>query len=237
MDFRPEAERQIQLVVARLHDEVLVEDFLLERHRSGPGLRIIPEVVPPERRVHAAPLLGLGLDEEPDDVAPAGLEELEPQAEGERRLVAVRHPPRLHQRSGTRFDCGVLAIGEGVLVDDPEPPTVALHLVGSQDGGLVGAERAGVDEWEVGEVEEVVSHEAGAGPRLGRRQLEALDSCRVASGMDGRSTSGASGAMKTRPKRSHSPAGDRRRAAGGRAAPGPRAGISTQLPASSKHHP
>ena len=110
----------------------------------------------------------------PMTLEPPGVDEVDAQPEVEGRGQPVGQTPRLDQRAEACCDSGVLAVGERVLVGDGERPAVAVHRERGDLGGLVRAERAGVDEGEMGDVEEVVRQETrrAAGPQGRQPALE-----------------------------------------------------------------
>ena len=227
-----------EVVVARLHGEVLLENLLLECDGVLPGGGVATEVVAPERRVQPALLLALGLDEETDHIDPIRLEELEPQGEEERApgtgrscaasaraavsRMPLQGPPdwRTGARRRPRTPSRPVRPRTGAASSTRPSRTCRRGRTGNgrsrgscppEHGGPLGLRRWQLEQLEPGSPPPRVSTAAR--------------------------TTGASGARKTMPSRSATPTGAGRRAAGGRDAPGPRAGISTQRPAASKHQP
>ena len=93
----------------------------------------------------------------------------------------------------------VLVVLDHVLVDDPQPAVAALDLVVADVLVLARAERAGVHEREVGEVEEVVDELAGADAHpLGREPHRRDAGCVPLGHLEQRRRRGSSRATKTR---------------------------------------
>ena len=171
VDLGGRVEREHQLVVRLLDAQVLLQHLELEGHGLGHARLVAVEVVPPQGREQPARLVGLGLNEEADDVGAAGVDEVDAQPEMERRAQPIGEAPRLDERAHAGRHPGVLAVGEGVLVGHGEGPVVAGHGELGHLGRLVGAECAGVDEGEVGDVEEVVRQQTRRAPGAQRREL------------------------------------------------------------------
>ncbi|MDA8034838.1 MAG: hypothetical protein M0T71_11830 [Actinomycetota bacterium] len=162
MDLRRRLERQAALVVGLLDGKVLGEDGLLEGHRHGRSGRVAVEVVAPQRALDPAMVGGLGLEEEPDHVGAAGIEEVGAQHQVERGAHPTGDPPALAQRAGPRRHAGVLAVEELVLAARHERPSVAADLE-RRHHRRSGAEGGRTDERQVGEVEEIVRQQPGSG--------------------------------------------------------------------------
>ena len=93
-----------------------------------------------------------------DGIHHAGEWKFQTQNGGERRAIHIRHVAWLHQWVFTGFHQGVFVVFDGVWVINAKAVAVfaALYLVVGDVLIFTAAERAGMHEWEVTKIEEVV---------------------------------------------------------------------------------